>query len=185
MNIKTYVILFFLVLCTYKSFAQATHKNFDEVNEEYFNEKEICRISNRSFPIVIIIDGELSCCIELYPYIDGERMKLNVLNNNYGDIIVDSSSYSKLISADSIKVSALTFVDKGDFGYSDQLEFTIHKGFFGIMGGPVVYVYTIDDKKNRIRFKNFSKKFKRDYFAYEIIIKYGIANNGQFYARKR
>ncbi len=176
------MILFFLVLCTPKSFSQATHKNFDEVNEEYFNEKEISRISNRSFPMVVIIDGELSD-FELHPYKDGECVELNVLNKNYGDIIVDSISYMKLISADSIKVSALTFVDKGDFGYSDQLEFTIHKGFFGIMGGPVVYVYTIDDKKNRIRFKNFSKKFKRDYFAYEIIIKYGIA--GQFYARKR
>lgn len=178
------MILFFLVLCTPKSFSQATHKNFDEVNEEYFNEKEISRISNRSFPMVVIIDGELSD-FELHPYKDGECVELNVLNKNYGDIIVDSISYMKLISADSIKVNASFLVDKGDFAYTDQLEFTIRKGFFGTMGGPLVYVYTIDDKKNRIRFKKISKKFKREYFAYEIIIKYGIASNGQFHAKKR
>lgn len=142
-------------------------------------------VENKQFEIVVIIDGDLCRNISLCALKNGTSKEINVLDQKLGSLVVSEEDFSELIESDSIKVKC-RFSSKKDL-MAKYITFPIDKYFYDRDCGPLVNIYTLDDDRNKRRFKGFKRRFLHYYYlVYEIIIcNFHRSFNGmQFHAIK-
>ena len=130
---------------------------------------ESVRFENHSymhFPIAIIIDGKLCNSLSLRMYKNGSSSEADILKQNYGDIEVSHDDFFELTTSDSLLVTCRYFCEYNEC--YKQLSFPVRKCFFDGFTGPLIYVFTLDNKNNKSRFGHIKKSYKEDYFVYEV-----------------